>query len=420
MTAPMNQRRAKGTLRILHVITRLVVGGAQENTLITVRRLRDLGYEVGLAAGPETGAEGALPVPPGIRFHEIPTLVREIRPVADVRALWDLYRVMRDGSYDVVHTHTSKAGVLGRIAARWANVPLVVHTPHGHVYHGYAGWSGSRLFAWIERWLAGWTDVLVALTESEMREHLTERVGKPDQWRVIPSGVDLAAYRGTSSMSRAEVGLPLEGFVVGCVARLVPVKGVGDLIRAVALLKRDGEPVYLAVVGDGPMRGELEALAEDLGVGAQVGFLGLRRDVEQLLPLFDAMVLPSYNEGMGRVLVEAQAGGVPVVGTRVGGIVDVVRDGETGLLVPPGAPQALAAAIARLRSDASLRQRMAAAARQFADERFSAERMLRELCEVYERGVSLRASAQLVNAGREARERAETESTSGDRLHTSR
>ncbi|MDR7608740.1 MAG: glycosyltransferase [Armatimonadota bacterium] len=368
--------------RVLHVITRLVVGGAQENTLLTVGGLQARGYEVELAAGPETGSEGVLPVPEAIVFHRIPTLVREIRPVADLRALWDLYRLMRRG-YDVVHTHTSKAGVLGRIAARLARVPVVVHTPHGHVYHGYGGRVRSRLFAWVERVLARWTDVLVALTESERREHLAEKVGRPEQWRVVPSGVEIERYRKPTSLRRSDLGLPEPSFVVGCVARLVPVKGIEDAIAATARLVDLTPPVHLVLVGDGPQRGVLQKLAEQLGVRERVHFLGLRRDVPDLLPVFDILVLPSRNEGMGRVLVEAQAAGVPVVAARVGGVPDLVAEGLTGRLVPPGDPAALAAAIRSLAEDGATLTQMRAAARAHVAGYLSAEAMVASLEAVY-------------------------------------
>lgn len=368
--------------RVLHVITRLVVGGAQENTLLTAQGLRARGYEVELAAGPETGPEGVLPVPEGIVFYAVPTLVREVRPLADLRALWDLYRLMRRG-YDVVHTHTSKAGVLGRIAARLAGVPVVVHTPHGHVYHGYGGRVRSRLFVWVERLLARWTDVLVALTESERREHLAEKVGRAEQWCVIPSGVEIERYRKPTPLRRSDLGLPEASFVVGCVARLVPVKGIEDAITATAQLVDLTPPVHLVLVGDGPQRGALQKLAGQLGVRERVHFLGLRRDVPDLLPVFDILVLPSRNEGMGRVLVEAQAAGVPVVATRVGGVPDLVSEGQTGRLVPPGDPAALAAAIRSLAEDRAALTQMRDAARAHVAEYLSAEAMVASLEAVY-------------------------------------
>ncbi len=368
--------------RVLHVITRLVVGGAQENTLLTVRGLRALGYEVELAVGSETGPEGSLAIPEGVVAHRIPTLVREIRPLSDLRALWSLCRLMRRG-YHVVHTHTSKAGVLGRVAARWAKVPLVVHTPHGHVYHGYGGRLRSRFFVWVERALARWTDALVALTQSEKREHLREGVGRLEQWAVIPSGVEMEGYQRQSALRRQDVGLPEDGFVVGCVARLVPVKGVEDAIEATAQLRSLSPPVHLVLVGDGPQRPALERLVTALRLQDRVHVLGLRRDVPDLLPLFDVVVLPSRNEGMGRVIVEAQAAGVPVVAARVGGIPDLVVEGITGILVPPADPGALADAIRSLAEDRGAWARMKAAARTHVARDLSADAMVRSVDALY-------------------------------------
>jgi glycosyltransferase involved in cell wall biosynthesis len=381
-------------IRALHVITRLVVGGAQENTLLSVRGLQGLGYRAELAAGPEAGPEGALPVPEEVPFHPIPCLVREVRLWKDLRATWQLYRLLRRG-YDVVHTHTSKAGVVGRIAARLAGVPVVVHTPHGHVYRGYGGPWKSRGFVWAERLLARWTDALVALTDGERGEHLRERVGRPECWHVVPSGVELERYRSTTPLRRADLGLPESAFVVGCVARLVPVKGVEDALRAVAELRDLVPPVHLALVGDGPQRGTLEALAGRLGLRGRAHFLGLRQDVPRLLPLFDVLVLPSRNEGMGRAVVEAQAAGVPVVASRVGGIPDVVLHGQTGLLVPPADPRALAAALACLAADPAGRARMAERARRFVSHGLSAEAMVASLDRLYRHLLAARTGRAL-------------------------
>ncbi|MFN3286580.1 MAG: glycosyltransferase, partial [bacterium] len=233
------------------------------------------------------------------------------------------------------------------------------------------------------RLLVRWTDVLVALTESERREHLAEKVGRPEQWRVIPSGVELQRYRKPTSLRRSDLGLPDTCFVVGCVARLVPVKGIEHAITATAQLVDLTPPVHLILVGDGPQRPVLQELAEQLGLRERVHFLGLRRDVPDLLPLFDILVLPSRNEGMGRVLVEAQAAGVPVVASRVGGVPDLVAEGLTGRLVPPGDPAALAAAIRSLAGDRAALTQMGNAARARVAESLSAEAMVASLEAVY-------------------------------------
>ncbi len=376
-------------IRVLHVITRLVVGGAQENTLLTVRHLDRTRYEVTLASGPSLGPEGSLEseVPEDVAFVRIPELVRMPHSLKDPVALWKLYRLMRRGRYHLVHTHTTKAGILGRIAARWAEVPLVVHTPHGHAFHGYLGPFGSAALRRVEAALARWTDAIVCLTEAEREDHLKLGVGRPEQFEVIHSGVDLSRFRTPAvppEVKRRELGLPDRARIVGCVARLVPVKGVQVLLEAVPRIREQVPEAVVVFVGDGELRPELERRARELGVDSAVRFLGLRRDVAELVSLFEVAVQPSLNEGMGKAAVEALAAGKPVVASAVSGLVDVVRDGRNGVLVPPGDPGALAHAIADLLRHPDSARRLGEAARRDA-QAYSVEAMVARLEALYER-----------------------------------
>jgi glycosyltransferase involved in cell wall biosynthesis len=357
--------------RVLHVITRLVAGGAQHNTLLTAAHLDRGRYEVTLASGPTGGSEGSLEreIPGGVAFVRVPDLLRDPHPVRDARALGHLAALMRRGRYHIVHTHTTKAGLLGRIAARLAGAPVVVHTPHGHAFHGYLGAAGSAALVRVERGLARWTDRIVCLTEAERAEHVRLRIGPPELFEVIHSGVDVghfAAARVSPEAKRRALGLPPDGPLVGCVARLVPVKGVQYLLEAVPAIRAAVPGATVVFVGDGPLRGALERAAAGRALDGAAVFLGLRRDVEEILPLCEVVVLPSLNEGMGRAAVEALASGRPVVGSRVSGIQDVVRDGETGLLVPPADPAALARAVVRCLVDPALRRALGERARRAA------------------------------------------------------
>jgi glycosyltransferase involved in cell wall biosynthesis len=374
--------------RVLHVITRLVVGGAQENTLLTVAHLDRTRYEVTLASGPTAGPEGSLEarIPPDVRFVRIPHLVREPHLARDATALRRLWALVRRDRYHIVHTHTTKAGLLGRVAARLCGTAVVVHTPHGHAFHGYLGGTGSRALVWTERMLARWTDRIVCLTEAERTDHLRYRIAPPERFEVIPSGVDLARFEAartqstraleegegtgahhgpaaTSAAARLSLGLPPEGPLVGCVARLVPVKGVRYLLEAVPAIRAAVPGARVVFVGDGPLREEMEQAARAQGLDGAAVFMGLRDDVPALLPRFDVAVLPSLNEGQGRAAVEALAAGVPVVASRVSGLQDVVQDGATGRLVAPGDAGALAQAVIGLLRDPALRRSMSARAR---------------------------------------------------------
>jgi glycosyltransferase involved in cell wall biosynthesis len=386
---------------VLHVITRMVKGGAQVNTLANVVGLAAPEWESLLVTGPALGPEGSLEPEceaAGVRLIRVPDLVREIAPAQDLRALRALQAIIRSERPDLVHTHTSKAGLLGRVAARREGVPAVVHTPHGHVFHSYEGGLKSRVFVAAERWAARKADRLVALTANERDEHLALGVGRPEQWRVIHSGVDFAPFEaarasGVREAARSELGLPPEAPVIGTVGRLVPIKGQCYLLEAFARVREQHPDARLLLVGDGDLRAELESRARDLGLpvigeggtslpGA-AQFLGLRRDVARLMAAFDLFALPSLNEGMGRVLVEAMAMELPCVASRVSGTPDVVAHEETGLLVPPADPAALAAALQRLLANPAEARAMGRAGRGRAVPGFGVEAMLHSLRELY-------------------------------------
>ena len=374
---------------MLHVITRLVVGGAQENTLLTVRHLDRRRYDVALVSGPSVGPEGSLEaeVPCDVPFVRVPELVRPPQPPKDVVALWKLYRLMRRGGYHIVHTHTTKAGLLGRVAARLARVPVVVHTPHGHAFHGYLNRVASEALRRVEAALASWTDAIVCLTEAERSDHLRLGVGRPQQFEVVHSGVDLGRFRSPPpdpEAKRRELGLPAAARVVGCVARLAPVKGVQYLLEAVPRIRASVPEVVVVFVGDGELRPQLERRAQELGVDGVVRFLGLRRDVHEIVPLFEVAVQPSLNEGMGKAAVEAMAAGKPVVASAVSGLQDVVRPGRNGVLVPPGDPDALSRAVVDLLRDADRARRLGEAACRDADS-YGVEAMVARLEALYER-----------------------------------
>lgn len=376
-------------IRVLHVITRLVLGGAQENTLLTVARLDRSRYDVTLASGPTEGVEGSLEdhIPHDIPFVRIPALVRNPEPLHDWKALRHLIMVMRQGRYHIVHTHTTKAGILGRIAARRTGVPIVIHTPHGHAFHDYLNRFGSEALKALERGLGRWTDRVVCLTEAERQDHLRMGIGRPECFEVIHSGVDVAYYRQIQinpERKRRDLGLPPHGPLVGCVARLVSVKGVEHLLEAVPVIRAAEPRATVVFVGDGPLRPALERRAATLGLNGGVAFLGLRRDIAEILPLFDLVVLPSLNEGMGRVVVQAQAAGRPVIGSRVSGIQEVIDDGRTGLLVPPANSQALAEAVIRCLRDPVYAGSLADEA-QATVEAYGIEPMIRRLDDLYQR-----------------------------------
>ncbi len=384
--APAPARRR--IVRVAHVITRLSRGGAQENTFQTVR-LHDRGrFHADLIAGPPLGDEGSLEdavAEAGIKIERVPTLLRNPSPLADFRALQQLTRILQRGGYDIVHTHTSKAGYIGRLAARRAGVRILVHTSHGNVFHGYFGRWPTALFVAMERHAARWSNALIELTDRSVDECIEHRIGERPQYHVIPSGIDVARFqraRARRAETRARYGWPAEALVVGAVARLEPIKGVDTFIRAaVAILSRRHD-VRFVIAGEGSQRNALERLA---GPAAErIQFLGFQENVADLMAALDLLVVPSRNEGMGRVILEAGAAGVPVVASRVGGIVDVVRDGETGVLVDPDDAEGFVHAIEFLLGEPMRRASFGANASRRVGTHYSELRMVQRIEALYE------------------------------------
>ena len=384
--------------KVIHVITRLDWGGSAQNTLLTAIGHDRSRFEPMVIAGlaesdPEQGGRSATAEnvarleQAGVRWQVFPMLTRSISPFRDLIALRQLVVWFRRERPDIVHTHTSKAGLLGRLAAHRAGVPVVVHTPHGHVFYGHFGRLASWVFLQIERLLAKRTTWMIALTEAERDEHLVRGVGRPDRFAVVPSGIDLAWFRKADGKVRRRpkgFNCPSDAVVVGSIGWLTPVKGHRVLLKAAAALRREWPRLHVVIVGGGPLREELERLARRLEIAEAVRFLGMRNDVSDCLTGMDIYVQPSLNEGMGRALIEAMAAGRPVVASRVGGIPAVVQDRKTGLLIPPNDPAALARAIDELLRKSDWARELGVAAQAGIGERFSQDAMVRAIESVYE------------------------------------
>jgi len=375
-------------IRVAHVITRLCKGGAQENTFHTVRMAEHGRFESDLISGPTEGAEGCIEpaiAAAGVDIIRVPHLVREVAPWRDLRALWQLTALFRAGRYDIVHTHTSKAGFVGRLAAVRARVPIIVHTPHGNVFDGYFSRPVTQAFIAMERYAARHTDRIIELTAGGVDEHLRQRIGRREQFDVVFSGIDLAPYdsaRARRQETRRALGIAPGAVLIGAAGRLEPVKGFSLFIEAARQVAAREPGTRFVLAGQGSLEAALRAEAADLGERFQ--FLGLRDDIPELMAAFDIFVLSSLNEGMGRVLLEAAAAGAPAVAARVGGVPDVVHDGVTGILTPPRDPAALAEALCRLARDGETRRRMGEAARAAVAPHYGLERMVRRIEQLYE------------------------------------
>lgn len=339
-------------IRIMRIIARLNVGGPAIHVVLLSERLGPPEFESLLVCGqigPGEGDMAYLAQERGVQVVTVAALGRELSLLRDVSTLWTLWRLMRRFRPDVVHTHTAKAGFVGRVAAWLARVPVRVHTFHGHVFHGYFGPAKTRLFLILERLCARLSDRLVTISPA-LRDELVEtyHIAPAAQFSVIPLGLELAPFAETprhAGTFRAQYGIPPGASLIGIVGRLVPIKN-HDLFLAMAGRVRQARPdAHFVIIGDGERRDEIESLVDSLNLRAAVTFTGWVQDLRPAYSAMDILVISSRNEGTPVSILEALAAGVPVVSTAVGGVPDLLRGGEWGRLVSPDDPEALAAAV---------------------------------------------------------------------------
>lgn len=397
-------------LRLLRVIARLNIGGPARHVTILDAGLRGLGHETLLVHGDIGAGEGTfenLISEASLPSHRVRGLGRRISLWGDLRAFQELLRLVFRFQPDVVHTHTAKAGVLGRLAAAVYNSTrrprrraLVVHTFHGHVFSGYFSPPLSALVRLAERLMALVTDKVIVLAEQQRREIAHRfRITRPEKVSVVPLGLDLDPLANLDPLrrgTRAEFGLKEADVVFGFVGRFVPVKDLSTMVKAVAQAVSRVPSVRLLMVGDGETRPEVETLAASLGVAHVVRAVGWKRDLTTVYQAIDVGILSSLNEGTPVALIEAMAAARPVLSTRVGGVSDLVRPGVTGLLVEGGDVDGLANGIVRLATDAHLRRGMGDAARADVLVRYGRERLVDETIRLYEDGLKAKRGVTTV------------------------
>lgn len=396
-------------VRVLRVIARLNVGGPAHHVTLLSARLDPARYETRLVAGrvgPDEASLDRLAQSGSIDFRQIDALGPELRPLADARALLALIREVRRFRPDIVHTHTAKAGLLGRLAARLVlgRRVAVVHTYHGHVLRGYFSPRVTAVYRTLEQLLGRMSTVLVGVSDTTVDELVDLRVAARSRFVTIPIGLDLepfaaVARRAPDPAGRIDVGgapdpaasagvrqavhAGPDSLVLAFVGRLVPVKRVDLLVDALAMVRDRGVDARLAIVGDGELRGELEARAAAADLGDAIAFLGFRSDLPAIAAETDVAVLSSDNEGTPVALIEAAAAGVPAITTAAGGVADIVDHGCTGWIVPCGDAEALAGAIADAASHRAELPARGAAARAHVLARYGVDRLVADVDALY-------------------------------------
>jgi glycosyltransferase involved in cell wall biosynthesis len=377
-------------VRVLHLITRLIIGGAQENTMYTAALLNKDRYDVRIVSGPQTGSEGSLieeVISREIPLVILPELGREINPLKDFLAFFKLYRLFQNQSPTIVHTHSSKAGILGRLAAKLAGVPLVVHTVHGWSFHPYMQPWLSRVYILLEWITAKFSDQLIVVAEKDKEKGLQAGIGKPEQYSLVRSAVPLAEFNPAlihGEKIRQQLGIPTGAPVLGNVGRFSPQKNPLDWMRVAALVGKALPTCRFLLVGDGPLRVEVVRLAETAGILDRCLFTGLRRDVPQMMAAMDVFLLTSLWEGLPRVIPQAMRMGLPVVANQVDGVLEAVVHGETGYLSPPGKIDEMAEFCVQLLRDGVLREKMGQSAQSRVMDTFDLEIMIERIENSYQ------------------------------------
>lgn len=374
---------------LMRIIARLNIGGPAIHVILLTAKLDPTRYHSVLVAGREAPSEGnmlGLAARHGVAPLIIESLGRELSPWGDWLSLWRLYRLMRQTKPAIVHTHTAKAGTVGRLAALLAGVPVRVHTFHGHVFHGYFGPWKTRLFLGIERWLAKRTTRLIAVSRQVRDDLLTLGIGSAATVLAIPLGLDLERFRGARARRgrlRAALGLATDAPLIGIVARLVPIKRHDLFLRAAKRVHEACPQARFVLVGDGELRDAVRGQISALGLEGTAIMAGWRDDLDEVYADLDVVALTSDNEGLPVALIEAMAAGCPIVATDVGGVRELVRDGENGFVVPAGDEAALAARMIELLSAPERRAAMGQAAQERALADYSIERLVGDLDALY-------------------------------------
>ncbi|MCM8530014.1 MAG: glycosyltransferase family 4 protein [Lentisphaeraceae bacterium] len=377
-------------MKICHLITRMIIGGAQENTLYSCQGQIENGHDVTLATGPTTGPEGKLldnQKVPGLKIDILPNMVRELNPVKDLKVYFDLKKYFKENKFDVVHTHASKAGIIGRAAAWSVGIPVVVHTVHGPAFHRYEKAWKNKVYITAEKFAAKRCHKIVCVADAMTKQFLDAGISKEKMYRTVYSGMNLEDYLTLSGKStvRQELGIPKDAIVIGKIARLFELKGHEFLIDAAKKIVDQNSKVHFLFVGDGLLKDELIKEIAKLGLTDHFHMPGLipPYDVPKYVDAMDIVCHLSLREGLPRAVVQGLAAEKPVVTYNLDGAPEVVFNDKTGFICPPETVTEVQDSLIKLVESKELRKKLGGNGRELVKAKFAWQKMVEDLEDVY-------------------------------------
>jgi len=374
----------KNKIKILHVITHLPIGGAQDNTLYTVELLDKEKYDISLCCNLDGELVERAKKIEAIKLFDIPFLCREVSPYRDIRAFLSLYKLFKKEDFTIIHTHSSKAGLLARLAAVLNKTPIVIHTIHGFAFNDFMNRLKKNFFIYVEKLLAKWTDILITVSNLNKKKIIDLNITHENKIKNIYSGIDLNLFTNKRNDDfRKELNLENNHILLGSVGRLSDQKDPITMIEAFGIISKPFPNAHLVLVGDGELKGKILEKIDQLKLNGKVHLTGNKNNPWSVYHSMDLFIMSSIYEGLGRSITEALSCGVPVVCTDVEGVPEIVRDNITGILVPPKDANKLADGIIRTLNDMETAKKMAEEGRRFVKDNFDVNKMVNDIDSLY-------------------------------------
>ena len=374
----------KNKIKILHVITHLPIGGAQDNTLYTVELLDKEKYDISLCCNLDGELVERAKKVEAVKLFDIPFLGREVSPYRDIRAFLSLYKLFKEEDFTIIHTHSSKAGLLARLAAVLNKTPIVIHTIHGFAFNDFMNGLKKNFFIYLEKLLAKWTDVLITVSNLNKKKIIDLNIAHENKIKNIYSGIDLSLFTNKRNDDfRKELNLENDHLLLGSVGRLSNQKDPITMIEAFGIISKPFPNAHLALVGDGELKGKILEKIDQLKLNGRIHLTGNKNNPWSVYHSMDLFIMSSIYEGLGRSITEALSCGVPVVCTDVEGVPEIVRDNITGILVRPKDSNKLADAIIRTLNDMETAKKMAEEGRRFVNDNFDVNKMVNDIDSLY-------------------------------------